>query len=47
VPGLPYKTIFYVPEFGKTLAELDDEQIKYFGHRDQAIAQLVADLASI
>lgn len=44
VPGLPYKTIFYVQEFGKTLAELDNEQIKYFGHRDQAIAKLVADL---
>ncbi|OQA36475.1 MAG: dITP/XTP pyrophosphatase [Candidatus Dependentiae bacterium ADurb.Bin331] len=47
VPGLPYKTIFYVPEFGKTLAELEDHRITYFGHRDQAIAKLVADLIHI
>ncbi|MBI2775344.1 non-canonical purine NTP pyrophosphatase [Candidatus Dependentiae bacterium] len=44
IPGLPYKTIFFLPEYGKTLAELDEENISYVCLRDKAIEKLLADL---
>jgi len=44
VKGLPYKTIFFLPEYGKTLAELDEQGIKFTDHRDKAIAALLEDL---
>jgi XTP/dITP diphosphohydrolase len=44
IPGLPYKTIFFLPEYGKTVAELDEQNISYTCHRDKAVAKLVTDL---
>ena len=41
-PGFPYRTIFYLPELGKTAAELEAEgkHNDYLNHRKQAIIKL-------
>ncbi|HEX2978435.1 MAG TPA: non-canonical purine NTP pyrophosphatase [Candidatus Babeliales bacterium] len=41
--GMPYRTIFFVPEYGKTLAEIDALNIKITDHRDKAIGKLRAE----
>jgi XTP/dITP diphosphohydrolase len=47
ISGLPYKTIFFLPEFGKTLAELDEQKIPYECHRDKAIETLIAEFKKL
>ncbi|MBY0474641.1 MAG: RdgB/HAM1 family non-canonical purine NTP pyrophosphatase [Nitrosomonas sp.] len=42
--GFGYDPYFFVPDFGKTAAELTAEQKNHISHRGQALAQLVAIL---
>ena len=44
--GFGYDPHFYVPELGKTAAELDPEQKNRISHRGQALRQLVEKLRS-
>ena len=39
--GFGYDPYFYLPEFGKTSAELTPEQKNKISHRGQALAKLV------
>ena len=39
-PGLPYDSIFYVPELGKTFAELSEEEKNLISHRGRAIRKM-------
>lgn len=41
IKGLQYRVIFLLPEFGKTMAELDAEGIIYKTHRQKAVEQLI------
>jgi XTP/dITP diphosphohydrolase len=45
--GFPYRTLFILPEYNKTLAELDELNIPYESHRVKALNALVADLSKI
>lgn len=42
--GFGYDPLFYLPEQGKTMAELSDEEKNKISHRAQAIQQLKNDL---
>ena len=42
--GLGYDPIFYVPEFGKTTAELTEEEKNKISHRGQALRLMKAEL---
>lgn len=41
VAGFPYRQIFLLPEFGKTLSELDQEGIVYASHRQRALQEFL------
>ena len=42
--GFGYDPIFYVPEFGKTTAELTEEEKNKISHRGQALCLMKAEL---
>ena len=42
--GFGYDPIFYVPEFGKTTAELTEEEKNKISHRGQALRLMKAEL---
>ena len=42
--GFPYCTVFLLPEYGKTMAELADEGILYRAHRLITLEKVIADL---
>lgn len=44
--GFGYDPLFWIPELGKTMAELDAEEKNRISHRARAMAQLVQRLAS-
>lgn len=44
IKGFPYRRIFLVPSYGKTLSELDEQGISYSSHRDHALQNLITDL---
>lgn len=44
VKGLPYRQIFLLPEYGKTMAELDEMGIAYESHRSKSLALLLKSL---
>jgi XTP/dITP diphosphohydrolase len=47
IKGLPYRVIFLLPEFNKTMAELDSEGIKYISHRQKALSALITFLQTM
>ena len=42
--GFGYDSIFYLPEYGRTAAELSDEEKNAISHRSRALAQMKPEL---
>jgi XTP/dITP diphosphohydrolase len=45
--GFGYDPVFYIPELGKTMAELSEEEKNRISHRSRAIANLKPKLAKV
>jgi XTP/dITP diphosphohydrolase len=45
--GFPYCVLFFLPEYGKTMAQLQDEKIVYDAHRLRVLKKVIADLHGI
>ena len=44
IPGLPFRSIFYIPSVGKMLGELSSEEEARFSHRKSAIEKITPAL---
>src|SRR3989338_6320390 len=44
IPGFPFRSVFYVPELGKTLGELSMEEESKVAHRRMALSKLILEL---
>jgi XTP/dITP diphosphohydrolase len=45
VQGFPYRTLFFLPDYGKTLAELDECGIEYESHRTKVLLAFLNDMS--
>ena len=45
--GFGYYPYFYIPELGKTAAELSSTEKNVFSHRGQALRTLIAELIKL
>lgn len=45
VKGLPYRQIFLLPKYGKTMAELDEENTAYESHRSKSLRMFLSSLS--
>ncbi|MEX0940298.1 MAG: RdgB/HAM1 family non-canonical purine NTP pyrophosphatase [Candidatus Babeliales bacterium] len=45
--GFPYYRIYILDRYGKTIAELEEQQIPYESHRQQSLRQVADDLKSL
>jgi XTP/dITP diphosphohydrolase len=44
--GFGYDPVFYVPQYGRTMAELSSDEKNAISHRGQALRQLLDELRS-
>lgn len=47
IPGYPFRSLLYVPEFGKTYAEFTEDEHQKVNHRKKMAEKLIVFLASL